>query len=290
MRKFLLPMSADQIATSWPHLIELLYADSWFEPLQRFRSPFVFRGLPYVTAELRSGLLWLAGGPAEARQLEPHLLRSFRKYAQTAAISGDSTWEWLALAQHHGLPTRLVDWTWSPLVALHFVTSDMTRYEEDGMVLAVDTYKARSFLPPKLKNLTDREATGVFSLEMLESVAASLPEFDRLHRAPFLAFLDPPALDARLVNQFAAFSVMNDAGAYLDEWLEAHPELSRRIIIPSELKWEVRDKLDQANVAERVLFPGLDGLCRWLTRYYAPRQLTRGPARRPPRRYRSKKK
>jgi hypothetical protein len=119
-----------------------------------------------------------------------------------------------------------------------------------------------------------KEDTGMFSLEMLDSVAPSLATFDKLHRSPFLAFLDPPALDARIVNQFAAFSVMNDAGAYLDEWLEVHPELSRRIIIPAELKWEVRDKLDQANVAERMLFPGLDGLCRWLSRYYTPRQLT----------------
>jgi FRG domain len=268
-------MTFDQIAKSWSHVIELLYAESWFEPLQRFRSPFVFRGLPYVSSEVRSGLLWLARGPEEARQLEPHLLRSFRKYAQTTAIAGESTWKWLALAQHHGLPTRLVDWTWSPLVALHFATSDMSRCDEDGMVLAVDTFKARDFLPAEVKKVISREATGVFSIEMLDELAGSLSAFDKLNPSPFLAFLDPPALDARIVNQFAAFSVMNDAGAYLDKWLKAHPGLSRRIIIPAELKWELRDKLDQANVAERMLFPGLDGLSRWLTRYYAPRQLTK---------------
>ena len=37
------------------------------------------------------------------------------------------------------------------------------------------------------------------------------------------------------------------------------------------MKWEIRDKLDQANINERVLFPDLDGLSRWLTRYYWPK-------------------
>jgi hypothetical protein len=62
------------------------------------------------------------------------------------------------------------------------------------------------------------------------------------------------------------------ADGSLDKWLAAHPQLGRRVVIPAELKWEVRDKLDQANITDRVLFPGLDGLSRWVTRYYGPRR------------------
>jgi hypothetical protein len=54
--------------------------------------------------------------------------------------------------------------------------------------------------------------------------------------------------------------------------LRDHPDLARAIVVPAELKWEVRDKLDQANITERTLFPGLDGLSRSLGRYYLPRR------------------
>ena len=105
---------------------------------------------------------------------------------------------------------------------------------------------------------------------MLAGSPTTLREFDELADEPFVAFLEPPSLDDRIVNQFALFSLMSSPTATLDAWLEDHPDLCRRLVIPAELKWEVRDKLDQANVTERVLFPGLDGLSRWLKRQYMP--------------------
>jgi hypothetical protein len=48
------------------------------------------------------------------------------------------------------------------------------------------------------------------------------------------------------------------------------------VLVSAELEWEVRDKLDQANVTERVLFPGLDGSARWLARRSSPRRVPIG--------------
>jgi hypothetical protein len=73
--------------------------------------------------------------------------------------------------------------------------------------------------------------------------------------------------------------MMSRAVASLHHWLDEHRHLVRIAIIPHELKWEVRDKLDQANINERVLFPGLDGLSRWLRRQYTLRADDAGPLR-----------
>ena len=78
-------------------------------------------------------------------------------------------------------------------------------------------------------------------------------------------------MDDRIVNQFALFSVMSDPTQLMDTWLTANDELGWRLTIPAALKWEIRDKLDQANITERVLFPGLDGLSQWLRRHYSPK-------------------
>jgi len=75
--------------------------------------------------------------------------------------------------------------------------------------------------------------------------------------------------------------VLPNAGKAMDDWLRERPRPWRRIVIPAELKGEIRDKLDQANITERVLFPGLDGLSCWLRRHYSPTlEGRKGPAER----------
>jgi hypothetical protein len=257
---------------SWLDVIDALYEGSWNRDLQRFRSPYAFRGLNREGHSLASSLVRLAAPEADIPRLELALLRNFRKYGHGLAASADSIWDWLALGQHRGLPTRLLDWTYSPLVALHFATINTAEFDDDGIVWCVNFVEANKRLPSRLRRMLQQEGSDTFTVEMLGALPA-LRDFDALSQEPFVVFLEPPALDQRILNQLALFSLMSSPSATLDEWVRQHPDLCRRVVIPAELKWEIRDKLDQANVNERVLFPGLDGLSRWLTRYYTPTAL-----------------
>jgi hypothetical protein len=165
----------------------------------------------------------------------------------------------------------LLDWTFSPLIAAHFATQSIDLFDADGAIWCVEFNRTNAYLPAPLRTLLQTEAADLFTIDMLAQAAKTLAEFDHIARETFVAFFEPPSIEGRIANQYALFSVMSSPRASLSDWLRDKPDTYSRIIIPAALKWEIRDKLDMLNINERLLFPGLDGLSRWLKRYYTPR-------------------
>jgi FRG domain len=252
--------------SSWRELDDAITDTSWCCHEHRVHSTLVFRGLARSSHRNISSLARLSG---DYPSLERHLLRNFRKYAHRER-PGPTMWDWLALAQHHGLPTRLLDWTFSPLIALHFATA--TWNDDPSALWAVDCEGAHALLPERLQAALDAEGALVFTTEMLAEQAPTLGQLDALDDGddPFCLFFEPPSLDERIINQSAVLSTTSDARCHMEDWLDAHPGLWRMWEIPPDVKADVRERLDQANITERVLLPGLDGLAAWLRRYYSP--------------------
>jgi hypothetical protein len=256
-----------EIATigSWRELDDAIGDRGWTRHPDQVHPATVFRGLSRSSYRNVHSLARLQ---ERFPEMERHLLRSFRKYAHQAS-PGQSVWDWLSLAQHHGLPTRLLDWTYSPLVALHFATVGSPG--EEAVLWEVDCEAAHEDLPDPLRSALDEEGARVFTTQLLDEHAPDLEALDALgSEHPFLLFYEPPSLHARIDTQAAVLSVASAPDLQVEDWLAGHEGAWRAWRIPPDVKAEARRRLDQANVTERVLLGGLDGLAAWLRRYYAP--------------------
>jgi FRG domain len=266
-------MVVDLRINSWNELNDALFDKTWNADIKRFRSPFAYRGVSDQSWPLKNSLSRL-GKPYS--MMEQNLIKQFKKYAHPHVVDRDTEWHWLSVAQHHGLPTRLLDWTYSPYVALHFATEDLSHYSTDAAVWKINFDEAHELLQAGHKQALSALGARIFSIDALHSSIPDLAALDKLKAANYdvAIFFEPPAIDERIVNQFAYFSALSDPFMTMDEWL-SKPEISKvvsctKVVIPHSLKWEIRDKLDQSNITERVIMPGLDGLCKWLSRHYKP--------------------
>jgi hypothetical protein len=222
-----------------------------------------------ATWPLRTSLERLGTRPED---VEVPLLRSFRKYAPRGAFAENSDWEALAVAQHNGLPTRVLDWSVSPLIAAHFATMERQYFDEDGVIWCVNVAALRDHvLPQAISDPLRRARAVVYDVRLLTKAFELIDDFDALP-VKACVFFEPPSIDGRIASQFGVLSATNGASFSHDDYfrlqIASKPDLVRRIVIKSKAKPEIRDMLDVNNINERMLFPGMPGLCDWLKRYY----------------------
>ena len=83
-----------------------------------------------------------------------------------------------------------------------------------------------------------------------------------------MVIIEPPSINQRIVNQYSFFSLVPMQMTDIEGFLDEHTENTVKYIIKADLRWRVRDMLDQLNMSERIVYPGLDGLSKWIARHY----------------------
>lgn len=233
----------------------------------RRRDPAVFRGAPDADANLLTSLDRLGGDRLHAKgDLETHILRNFIRYSRPhLQREPENDWEHLVSAQHHGAPTRLLDWTYSPLVAAFFAMRPGP--ERDRVIWRLDwqLVHEKFRLPPLSMMPSDLG-------EIFEKGARFTPWdlFERRDEHTFAALIEPPSVDTRIVTQAAVFTLCSDKSMPFDRFLEKHglDKALTRFVIEAKHVARVRDQLDLVGMDERRLFPDLDGVAATLRRYY----------------------
>ncbi len=251
--------------------ISQLLTEQRFRPdLNRYRCLHIYRGMPDASFRMITSLKRICKDKGE--MLEPTILSNFTKYAALEDPSIESSvWRQMILGQHHGLPTRLLDWSFSPLTSLHFAVTegnldDMDKH--DSVVWRIDVDELHEMLPEKYQEIMRKEGTTVFSLKMLQAACSDYKEYDRDMKGNAVLIVEPPSIEQRIINQYSFFSIVPSGMGDLEDFLNEHTEKTVRYVIKKELRWRVRDLLDQLNISERIVYPGLDGLSRWLARHY----------------------
>jgi hypothetical protein len=249
----------------------------------RRRDTGIYHGASDACRPLLTSLDRLGGvkPPHTKRELEAHILRNFIRYSRphlpTAPVN---EWEVLVAAQHHGVPTRLLDWTYSPLVAAHFATTD-AHVGRDRAVWRLDWQQVhRAFKLPKLALLIE-DLARTFGSEDKPFTPWTL--FDAANASEgkkatvgadsrdFACMIEPPSLDARIIAQAAVFTLCSDTSRSFDAFLESHGLASTltKFVIPQAEAPRFRDQLDLVGIDERRVYPDLDGVAEGLRRYYS---------------------
>ncbi|HKH82672.1 MAG TPA: FRG domain-containing protein [Gemmatimonadales bacterium] len=237
----------------------------------RRRDSGVYRGDGDAGGPLLTSLDRLGGNksPHAKADLEEHILRNFIRYSRPHFSSPPvNDWEVLVAAQHHGLPTRLLDWTYSPLVAAHFATV-AGGCDADRVIWRLDWKSVHRFfgLPELALLIEDLEGILGGETAMTPWTLFSRPAAAK----PFACMFEPPSLNARIVAQSATFTLCSDKRVPFDRFLEGHGLGSAltKFIIPAGEASRFRDQLDLVSVDERRLFPDLDGVAAEMKRYYS---------------------
>jgi FRG domain-containing protein len=143
----------------------------------------------------------------------------------------DDEWEWLAIAQHHGLPTRLLDWTYNPLAAMYFAVEEP--WESDSAIYA---------MPAPL---------------IIDTTKTKSP----LRRGSGIDIFMPPHITRRIAAQSGLFTI---------HWKPTEP-INRRtidkLVIPNSLRESFKTTLCRYGIHRGTLFPDLDGQARYIEWY-----------------------
>ena len=176
-------------------------------------------------------------------ECEKRMLKELKKRSiPYLNIKIETDWDWLALAQHHGLATRLLDWTTNPLAALWFAVEKPPIKDHIGVVWIYEPDTGDIVVSKDESNPFEGTRTEVFQPDHITSRIVAQGGWFTVHK-----YQKPSG------NRLARFIALDSLG-------RAKPLLKKLTILPGNFA-ALRFELDRCGINSSSLFPGLDGIC-----------------------------
>jgi hypothetical protein len=205
----------------------------------------LFRGMSNVDYDLMPTIgrvrhKTLVHKPVTAEEEERALWRFRDRVRPHIGLRIENDLEWMVVAQHHGLPTRLLDWTLSPLVAMYFAVTKIEAYQEltdRGVIRTPIHGRIDVVLRPPRVGKSEREAP--FKIEKVKMI-------------------DPPHVSERVTRQVGVLTIHPTP---IRAWEPSELESFR---VENESKFQIKKELDRLGVNRASLFPGVDATAEYI--------------------------
>ena len=241
---------------------------------------------PCLYRQRRSGL---RKSVVKLLEIENDLYEEFRRCAMQLALSDvssiDDEWDSYFLMQHHGAPTRLLDWSDGALIALHFAVREKHAPPQSGSVIYVlDPYWLGKFL----RNHSDRKGAERRWRMYCEKSPDGVDEdeWERLYlpsdeddaKEPLLEtpstpmLWDSPHVTRRVAAQRSRFMIFGTDPTWLANIENEPGSRLASINIPRGAIGRIQRELKDAGMTESVVYPDLDGLGRELKQVWTSRR------------------
>jgi hypothetical protein len=241
------------------HPYPVFRIESWEAFLERITRPpyshWAFRGERDERWPLYSSLSRYLQSfdvtPKAWPEQEARILRIFKRKAHQfldKPPSLDDDFQWMALMQHHGAPTRLIDFTWSPYVAAFF---GMERTVGDGVVWAMNPARIDSSRAPTPARM-DPRPPGSFVRHYIRG----------RHRMIWMG--EPQTMNRRLIAQSGTFAVPGVLDIPIERILEDTDQenILAKFVLTKAVREVGMRELYRMNITYATLFPDLDGLAK----------------------------
>lgn len=269
-----------------------------FKLNQRFIDRFIFRGQINELWNLSTSLERLVHRhhpnlydkyilPIYEREMIKEFQWKYPLYS-TSSIDHKNIIEWLAIMQHYGSATRLLDFSYSIFVAIYMAVIDTSG---NGVLWAVNKIPINfsvfeKYRKVKGKNRVGKDELKKFTLEEANNIILNHSFEKNLKKELYI--IEPQICNERLSRQQGLFLMPSDITCSFEDCLHTYLETNisirmdfselieysrqnkysqedimvMKIIIPSELSFRILKHLRAMNVTSEILFPGIDGLAK----------------------------